>query len=68
MLSVDTTFNLGDFYVTPTEYRHLMLEDAQSGKHPAIIGPVLVHQQLKFSSFNYFFSTLVSANKQLRDV
>ena len=47
VLSVDTTFNLGDFYVTPTTYRHLMLEDAQSGKHPAIIGPVLVHQQLK---------------------
>ena len=65
VLSVDTTFNLGDFFVTPTTYRHLMLED---GKHPAIIGPVLVHQQLKFSSFNYFFSTLVSANKQLHHV
>ena len=68
VLGVDTTFSLGDFYVTPTTYRHLMLEDAQSGKHPAIIGPVLVHQQLKFSSFNYFFSTFVNANKQLRHV
>ena len=68
VLSVDTTFILGDFYVTPTTYRHLMLVDAQSGKHPAVIGPVLVHQQMKFSSFNYFFSTLVSANKQLRHV
>ena len=67
-VSVDTTFNLGDFYGTPTTYRRLRLEDAQSGKHPAIIGPVLVHQQLKFSSFNYFFSTLVSANKQLRHI
>ena len=45
-----------------------MLEDAQSGKHPAIIGPILVHQQLKFSTFNYFFRTLVSANKQLRHI
>ena len=52
VLSVDTTFNLGDFYVTPTTYRHLMLADVQSGKHPAVIGPVLVHQQMKFSSFN----------------
>ena len=43
VLSVDTTFNLDDFYVTPTTYRHLMLADAQSGKHPAVIGPVLVH-------------------------
>ena len=45
-----------------------MLADAQSWKHPAVIGPVLVHQQMKFSSFNYFLSTLVSANKQLRHV
>ena len=65
VLGIDTTFSLGDFYVIPTTYRYLMLEDAQSGKHPAIIGPVLVHKQLKFPSFNYFLSTLVSANKQL---
>ena len=62
VLSVDTTFNLGEFYVTPTTYRHLMLEGARSGKHQAIIGPVLVHQQLKLST------SLVSANKQLRHI
>ena len=45
-------------------YRHLMLED----RHPAIMGPILIHQQSKFSSFNYFFSILISANKQLRNV
>ena len=66
MLSIDATFNSGDFYVTPTTYRHLMLEDTQSGKHSAAIGPVF--QQMKFSSFNYFFSTRISANKQLRHV
>lgn len=27
-----------------------------------------MHQKLKFSSFNYFFSTLVGANKQLRHI
>ena len=67
ILCVDTTFNLGEFYVTPTVYRHLMLEDTE-GRHPAIMGPILIHQQSKFSSFNYFFSTLISANKQLRNV
>ena len=62
VLSIDMTFNLGDFYVTPTT------PDVQSGKYPAVIGPILIHQQLKFSSFNYLLSTLVSANKHLRHV
>jgi hypothetical protein len=41
ILTADTTFNLGEFYVTPTSYRHLMLEDIKSRKHPVILGPVL---------------------------
>jgi len=34
VLSNDTTFNIGDFYVTPTTYRHLLLEDRRTGKPP----------------------------------
>ena len=56
ILPADTTYNLGDFYVTPLSYRHLMLEDVRSGEPPSLPGPVLVHQQMKFSSFNYFAS------------
>ena len=50
----DTTYNLGEFYVTPTAYPHLMLEDVRSKQHPTMIGPILVHQQTDFASFNYF--------------
>ena len=67
-LSVDTTFNLGEFYVTPITYYHLMLEDVHTGKHPVLVGPMLVHQRMHFSTFNYFTSTLVSYNKSLRNV
>ena len=49
ILSVDTTYNLGDFYVTLTTYPHLMLQDVNTGKHPTMVGPVLVHQQTDFS-------------------
>ena len=45
-----------------------MLEDINSCKHQAIIGPVLIHQQLKFSTFNYFFNMLISSYKQLRNI
>ena len=45
-----------------------MLEDVRSRKHPVILGPLLVHQQKDFSSFNYFASTLVSHDRRLRNV
>lgn len=51
ILTVDTTYNIGQFYVTPTTYPHLMLEDISTRKHPAILGPVLVHQRMNFASF-----------------
>ena len=65
IFAADTTYNLGEFYVTPTTYQHLMLEDVRTGKHPSFLGPVLVHH---FSAFNYFANTLISHNKKLRDV
>ena len=68
VLNVDTTFNLGKFYVTTTSYPHLLLENIRTGKHPDIIGPVLVHQKLNFSSFNYFANTLVSHERNLKNI
>ena len=56
VLTVDTTFNLGDFFVTPMTY-HLFLECIHTGKHPIMIGPMLVHQRMQFATFNYFAST-----------
>ena len=52
IVTVDTTYNLGDFYDTPTTYKHLMLVNITSHKHPTIAGPILVHQR-----FNYFANT-----------
>ena len=68
ILTIDTTYNLGQFYVTPTTYPHLMLEDISTRKHPVMLGPVLVHQRMDFATFNYFASTLVGLNKTLRNV
>lgn len=65
---IDPTYNLGQFYVTPTTYPHLMLQDITTRKHPSLLGPVLVHQRMDFPSFNYFSSTLIGVNKNLRNV
>ena len=65
---VDTTFNLGQFYVTTTSYPHCMLECIRTNRHPYIIGPVLVHQKVDFNSFNYFASTLISQDRRLRNI
>ena len=45
-----------------------MLEDVRRGKHPIIAGPMLVHQCLKFSTFNYFASTLIGYDKSICNV
>ena len=68
IFTADTTYNLGKFYVTPSTYQHLMLEDISTRKHPTMLGPVLVHQRMEFASFNYFGSTLVGFNKKLRNL
>lgn len=62
VMSIDTTFNLGEFYVAPITYRHHLLEGVCSGKPPIMIGPLLVHQHLQFCTYNYFLSTLVGYN------
>ncbi len=68
ILTADTTYNLGDFFVTPLSYRHLMLEDVRSGEPPVMPGPTLVHQQMKFASFNYLASVMIDGNKKLRNL
>ena len=68
VLTVDTTFKLGQFYVTPMTYQHLMLEDIKTKHHPVMLGPLLVHQKVDFPAFNYFASTLISLNKELKKV
>ena len=63
VLTVDTTYKLGEFYVTPMTYPHLMLQDIKTLKHPIMLGPLLVHQKVDFPAFNYFASTLIGLNK-----
>ena len=65
LLSVDPTFNLGDFSVTVTSYCNLLLQSHRTGKNPVMIGPMLVHRRKVFSTYHFFASGLVSLNPAL---
>ena len=45
VFQADPTFDLGNFSVTTTQYEHLLLLDRRSGKPPAMVGPLLIHQR-----------------------
>jgi len=42
VLSIDPTFDLGDFYITVTTYRDLLLK-ISNGHHPVLMGPIFIH-------------------------
>ena len=65
IFTTDTTYNLGEIYVTSTTYKHL---DVTTQKHPTMAGPILVYQRKNFSSLNYVANTLVCFNKQLQHI
>ena len=54
VLTVDPTFNLGDFDATPMAYRNLLLETVRYGTHPVFIGPTLVHYRKTFGTYLFF--------------
>jgi hypothetical protein len=53
ILTLDPTFELGDFNVTVSTYRHLMLTNS-AGNHLVMTGPIFIHQRKQFNSY-YFF-------------
>ena len=68
ILTVDPTFSLGEFNVTPNTYRHLLLETKRNGNTPVFLGPVLVHYRKNFGTYVFFASTLIGLSHQLQDV
>ena len=67
ILGVDTTFNVGTYYITMTTYRHLQLLTKQK-THPVMIGPVLLHQQRKRSSYIQLPSSMLELRPALRNI
>ena len=65
VLGVDPTFNLGEFSITVTTYRHLELIDRQTKKSPILVEPILVHQKKTLESYHFLASGIVGIYPQL---
>ena len=65
ILTIDPTFNLGAFDVTPVAYRHLILLNPKTGKPPVFLGPLLIHYRKTFSTYLYFAFTLIGLKPKL---
>jgi len=68
ILGIDPTFNLGEFSVTPTVYKHLLVYNPRTSHSPLLLGPILVHYHKHFRSYNYFLSTLVGLKREIADI
>ena len=68
VLTVDTTFKLGQFYITPMMCQHLMLEDIKIKTHSIMLGPFLINQKVDFPAYKYFSSALISLKMELKRV
>ena len=66
-LGIDPTFHFGDFDVTITTYKHVLLQESDK-KSPVFVGPICIHKKKEASTYYNFFSTLISKNNALRDI
>lgn len=65
ILSVDTTYNCGEFYITPTTYWHQLLLSKRTGKHPVLLGPTLIHKHRDQEAFSYLTSSMTRLKPSL---
>lgn len=49
-LSVDPRFNFGNFSVTPTFHRNVLLKSVKTGKRPVFIGPIFQPESVTFTN------------------
>ena len=68
IVGVDPTFNLGEFSVTVTTYKHLQLIDRQTKNPPVLLGPMIVHQKKSKESYYFLASGIVGLCSQLNSL
>lgn len=67
VLGVDTTFNIGAFFVTFTTYRNTMLL-TKKGTEPVMIGPILIHQRKNFDSYFKLASSILQICPEMKSL
>ena len=67
-LCIDTTYGIGEFFVTTTSYKNLKILNKRNKENPSFPGPALFHVDEDESVFSYFSQTLVSLENSLRSI
>ena len=65
ILSIDTTFNIGNFYLTSTTYQSSKVVNRNTGKHANLPGPAMFHTTKSSRDCLYFIHSLLEANYAL---
>ena len=68
VFSVDVTYDIGDFFVTTTTYKHLMLVDRETGSSPTFPGPLIIHTNEAADDFHHFASILKEQRREVDNV
>ena len=63
VLAIDTTYNVGDFYVTSTTYQSSKLVHSRTGKPAILPGPAMFHVRRAEKDFKYFCYSLLEINE-----
>ena len=67
-ITVDPTFNCGQFYITPVTYRNSLLENKDLGTPAAFCGPVLLHYHKTKSVYAKLFRKLSEIEPGLAEI
>ena len=65
-LAVDTTFNIGEHYVTESAFRYLALRKRNDDGHPWFPGPIMAHRNKETADFAYLWQACKRANPVLK--
>lgn len=68
VLSIDTTYGIGNKFVTSITYEHAELLNCDTGKSANLPGPAMFHVCERKEDFVYFAQTLVQQNEKFENV
>ena len=55
---IDTTFNVGNFFVTTSSFVDISLRTLSNNDDPTFIGPCMIHFEKSADVFKYFLSEM----------
>ena len=66
-LSIDSTFNMGLFGVTPIVYKHLFLKSKRTCESPIFLGPMMLHHRKTEENYRIHSSVCTAKIKHLNE-